>query len=648
MARRRRRGSRLFGAALAGCMTGAALWAFLQAEELPWLAAIEAYFLDLRFQARGAVEPGGEVVLVLIDERTISHLQDWPLPRGEVAKLLGAIAAQEPRAIAVDLLFAEARPEQDPALAAALRHLGNVILPYVFVFEPGKANSFAAPEAVRRSAYQLVRTAAGAEPRPRLKPVGLLVPPPTLADQAGDLAHATVVLDEGGALRYDDPAIGFGGQYYPSLAVAAARAYLGLDSGSIALTLPEGLELGTRFLPTDRRLRLPVNYYGPSGTIPTHSAIDVLQGRAGGRSLTDKLVFLGASVTGAGDTFVSPFSKNLPGAEHFATAADNILEGRFLRRGDLATAIEGGAILLGGVLAAAIAASAPVVLAAVGVLALLAAWTLGNFLAFAEANLWIGYALPSFAILGNAVALGARRAIREQGLRREAERQRRNLARYFSPRVLDRLLETDDPLALDRTQDAAVMFIDIVGFTAISESLEPSEAIALLREFHGRVERQVFAYAGSLDKYLGDGALACFGVPEPSEVDALNAFRCARALLAEVEQWGEVNIAIGIHYGRVLMGNVGGGRHFEFTVTGDTVNVASRLEALNRKFGSRVAASEAALRAALREAADEETARFLAGFEDQAGQGIRGRKEEVKVWIWRGAEDTGPSDIASK
>ena len=625
---RRRGGSRLLGVALAACVTGAALWAFLQAEKLPWLAAIEAYFLDLRFLARGPVAPGGEVAIVLIDERTIASLGSWPLPRGELARLLDSVAAEGPRVIALDLLLAEPRPEQDRKLAAALRRHGNVVLPYVFVFEPGRANAFVAPQEVRASAYALVQTASDAAPAMGLAPAGLLVPPQSLTAQAGALAHATVVLDEGGALRYDDPAIGFEGRFYPSLAIAAARDFLRLEPGDVAATLPDGIELGGRFLPTDRRLRLPVNYYGPAGTIPTASAIDVLQGRAAQGALADKLVFIGASVTGAGDTFVSPFSKNLPGVEHFATAADNILEGRFLRRGDLVTAVEAAAILGGGLMAAVLAALLPVAWGAAAVAALLAAWTFANGLAFAQSNLWIGYTLPSFAILANALALGGRRALREQRLRRVAERQRRNLARYFSPRILDRLLEADDPLALDRTQDAAVMFIDIVGFTALSERLSPGEAIALLRDFHDRVERHVFAYAGSLDKYLGDGALACFGIPEPSPEDA-PVMSCTKTdSLLTMEQ---VRIAIGIHYGRVLMGNVGGRRRFEFTVTGDTVNVASRLETLNRQFDSRVVASQEALEAA-GAAKDAEIDAFLGAFQDRAAQGLRGRAQDVRIW----------------
>ena len=642
--RRRQGAGRRLGAALAVCLTAASLWAAVRAEPLPWLSALEATFLDLRFQLRGPIEPSGEVAVVLIDERTVSHLGNWPLPRARLADLLDAIESEAPKVVAIDLLFAEERPEEDRQLGAAIGKLEQSILPFVFVFEADLANRFVAPEAVRRAAYRLVRRPAEGDAHPALAPVGLLAPPEVLAGQAAGMAHATVLLDQGGALRSDEPAIHFGDLVYPSLGVEAARRYLGLSPSEVAAMPPKGIELGGRVVPTDRRGRLPVNYYGPGGTIPTYSAIDLLQGRIGAEALAGKLVFLGASVTGAGDTFVSPFAKNLPGVEHFATVADNLVQERSLLRNAFAENLELAAILGGSLAAGLLAAALPVTGAVVATLALLALWSLGNLLAFAEADLWIGYVLPSVAMLGSALAMGASRAVREQGLRREAERQRRNLARYFSPRVLDRLLEADNPLALDRTQDAAVMFVDIVGFTAIGEALQPSDAIALLREFHRRVERQVFAHEGSLDKYLGDGALACFGIPEPGPKDALNAFGCAAALLQDVGRWNAereavglapLRIAIGLHYGQVLMGNVGGGRRFEFTVTGDTVNVASRLEALNRKLDSEVAVSAAALEAARRAGPEGELAAFLDGFRSEAAQEIRGRSGAVAVWVCR-------------
>ncbi|MEX0922484.1 MAG: adenylate/guanylate cyclase domain-containing protein [Rhodovibrionaceae bacterium] len=633
---------RLLASLTALSLTLGTLWVSLSWSDRAPVAGIEAALLDLRFELRGPIAPGDEVAVVLIDERTLAAFQEWPFPRQDLARLLSAIVEAGARSVAVDLLFAEARLEDDRVLAAALHRAGNVILPYVFVFEADKATAFEAPETMRRSAYSLVQSGRGSTAASYLKPRGMIAPPPVLAERAHSLAHATVVLDQGGALRHHDPVIGFGGHHYPSLPLEAIRVYRGLDRNAVAVVYPEGVRLGERFLPAAREMRFAVNYYGPSGSFETYSAVDVLRGAIDPQAFAGRLVFLGASTTGASDTFVSPFSETLPGAEYFATVADNILHDRLLGRGALSVGLEAAAIFAGGLGAALIAAWAPVLPAVTGIAGLFLLWTLGNFVAFAQYNLWIGYTLPSFAMAANALVLGAGRAFREQRLRRKAERQRRNLSRYFSPLVLDRLIDADRPFALDRTQDAAVMFVDIVGFTAISEKMPPAEAISLLRDFHARVERHVFAHAGSLDKFLGDGALACFGIPEPGAEDALNALRCARELLADIADWARISerhgstvirIAIGIHFGRVLMGDVGGGRRFEFTVTGDTVNVASRLEALNRQFGSLIVVSEDALEAARAAPADAAMQAFLAKFEERPAQALRGRTQNIRLRV---------------
>ena len=140
--------------------------------------------------------------------------------------------------------------------------------------------------------------------------------------------------------------------------------------------------------------------------------------------------------------------------------------------------------------------------------------------AFAEAGLWLSLVAPSLAGLVAVAAVEAMRVTAEQRQRRRLERQRNNLARYFAPSVVERLARADRPAELERTQDAAVMFVDIVGFTRLSEPMPPAEAMTLLREFHLRVEQAVFAEGGMVEKFAGDGALACFGVPDPDPAAA--------------------------------------------------------------------------------------------------------------------------------
>jgi adenylate cyclase len=232
-----------------------------------------------------------------------------------------------------------------------------------------------------------------------------------------------------------------------------------------------------------------------------------------------------------------------------------------------------------------------------------------------------------------------RRLVRDQAM---TERARANLARYFSPKMVDELAAVDRPFAEVRTQTVAVLFADIVGFTAQCETMPPAGAIAMLREFHRRMEQAVYEFGGSLDKYLGDGVLATFGTPRPGPQDASNALACARSMLDRVDAWnderrargqGEVRIGIGAHSGPVVLGDVGSDRHIEFAVIGDAVNVASRLEALTRDLGVDIAISER-----LAELAEAQGgAVFLQGFSPRLPRTLRGRADPVPVRCFRQA-----------
>ena len=161
----------------------------------------------------------------------------------------------------------------------------------------------------------------------------------------------------------------------------------------------------------------------------------------------------------------------------------------------------------------------------------------------------------------------------------------------------------------------------------------------MLREFHGRMEHAVFAHSGTLDKYLGDGLMATFGTPHATPHDAANALACARAMVDAADSWsaqreqrGEaaVRVVVGVHYGPVVLGDIGGDNRLEYAVVGDTVNVAARLEELTRQLGVRVAASAETIDAAREcEAANES---LLAQAHELGARTLRGRPGEIDVW----------------
>lgn len=245
-----------------------------------------------------------------------------------------------------------------------------------------------------------------------------------------------------------------------------------------------------------------------------------------------------------------------------------------------------------------------------------------------------------FLIVAGILGLNGRRT--NQLIIRQAEvaRERGNLARHFPPNIVDQIAERDQPLGAVRSQEVAVLFVDIVGFTRVAERQTPDEVVALLREFHGRMESAVFDHHGTLDKFLGDGLMATFGTPDPGPHDAGNAVRCGRAMLADIDLWNHqrreagaeaIEISIGLHYGMVVLGDIGSTRRLEYAVLGDTVNVASRLEELTRALGVRLAMSDD-LATAVRDDAAADVATLLSGLSDGGPQSLRGRDEPIAVW----------------
>lgn len=224
-----------------------------------------------------------------------------------------------------------------------------------------------------------------------------------------------------------------------------------------------------------------------------------------------------------------------------------------------------------------------------------------------------------------------------------AERARGNLARYFSPKMVETLAARDQPFGEPRQQDVAVLFSDIRGFTTMSESMSPAEVMELLRDFHGRMEEVVFKHDGALDKFIGDALLATFGSPETGEQDATDALSCAREMLATLDRWNEeravagrpaIGIGIGVHYGPAVLGDIGSKRSMAFTVIGDTVNSASRLEGLTRSIDTDLIVSEALVQRVREECGGADPG-ILRGLDAVGEHEVKGRHGKIPILALR-------------
>jgi adenylate cyclase len=225
--------------------------------------------------------------------------------------------------------------------------------------------------------------------------------------------------------------------------------------------------------------------------------------------------------------------------------------------------------------------------------------------------------------------------------RAAAERARNNLSRYFSPNLVEMLAARDEPLGAVRRQTVAVLFADIVGFTSMAEQMMPEAVVRMLREYHERMTAPIFACGGTIDKYIGDEIFAVFGVPEATVEDAANALKCADKMLMALDCWNEeretrgeprLAIGIGLNYGPAVLGDVGSEHSFSFTVIGDTVNTASRLQRLTRSLETSLVVGDALVEAV--NSGGSNTAAALASqLHDRGEQALRGRAGAVKTWI---------------
>ncbi len=234
-----------------------------------------------------------------------------------------------------------------------------------------------------------------------------------------------------------------------------------------------------------------------------------------------------------------------------------------------------------------------------------------------------------------------RRLQEAQAAEHAAKRARANLARYFPPSLVETLAAKDQPLGPVRRQNLAVLFADVVGFTRLSETLEPELVMELLRDIHGWMQKAIFRCGGSIEGYIGDAVLAIFGFPEAGAKDASNALSCAYELLTAGQDWNRararkglppIKIGVGLHYGPVVLGDVGTEEYVEFTVIGDTVNTASRLQGATRTLQCDLVVGQELVDAVSDENQGDAATGLLRRLEPHGDWAIRGRTQAVGIW----------------
>lgn len=618
------------------------------------LRPVELVATDMLMRARGPAAADPRVVICDIDAVSVHRYGRWPWARTRIASLIDRLAAGGARVIAVDVLFAEpsrAGPgcdltAEDQALADAMARAGNVVLGFFFRARalPGE-RAGTLPESLAKSRVEQVLEPPGGFSIPRRQAVE-----PNLdlfaraAAAQGFFSHER----ESGVLRHYQMLIDYGGSFFPALALRAVQRFEAagpLALGQTAAGLPE-ITIAGRPIETDEAGALWIDYRGPAHTFKTVSVAAVLQGGLAPGALRDKLVFVGASEPGIGDTQATPFGGEVAGVEIHANVADNLLSEHWIHDSGLQEGVSLAALLaLGPLVALLVAAVRAHLVGSLLAIALVLLWPFGCWLAFATAGWHLQVVSP---VASGIVALIGALRYQIGHVEQRARQIKKTFQRFVSESVVEEMLRHPERVKLGgERRQMTVLFSDIRGFTSISETLDSEALVSLLNEFFTPMTRLVLAHGGTLDKYMGDALMAFFGAPVAQTDHALRACGAALAMRAELGRlnahWHErgtlppdksLGIGIGINSGEMSVGNMGSEAIFDYTVIGDNVNLGSRIEGLNKLYGTTVIVSEYTAR--------EAGGAFLLRELDLVQ--VKGKQVPVAIYELLSAEPAMPAD----
>jgi adenylate cyclase len=450
------------------------------------------------------------------------------------------------------------------------------------------------------------------EKLPVRKAVGVQSPLPIIAEASEYFGLFNVTPDPDKIIRSVPMFYQLNGLLLPSLSLQSAAAYSGGGFQSFASPVYDsslgGVYLNDAhlreggqptFIPTDRDGSMLINYYAdPAKTIPTYSIVDIIEKKVDLAALKDKVVLVGVTAIGTFDLRSNPYSVS-PGIYIQAAATQNILDRRFLERFQGLAVIEGIGLLFLAIVAGLVLPRIRISLGLVMVVGIVAALIVIDFLFIFKNGILIRLVLPMLMLAFIFVGVTIFRFLTEE---REKRAIRKAFQFYLSKSVVDSVLNDTSKLKLGgEKRDMSVMFSDIRGFTTLSERLSPEELVHLLNDYLTPMTDIVFAREGTLDKYMGDAIMSFWGAPVDQPDHATKACVTALDMMLKLKdlqmEWRaknlpEIDIGIGINSGAMAVGNMGSSQRFDYTVMGDNVNLASRLEGINKEYGTNIIISE--------------------------------------------------------
>lgn len=581
---------------------------------------------DLRINAIGSRPASGVIAIAAIDDKSIAQLGQWPWPRAVEARLVDALRDYKVKTIGFDAIFSDEDdndvqrvvfrkrldelgikaekideilgPSNDGAFAAAMKRQGQTILGYAFQSHNfrhhtgGKTVGFVSKiRPPPPATYGIVRNASPRAPHDLIDAQAYAPPFVTLNNAAHQIGYFDIDADADGEFRTQMTVVPFDGKYCVPMFLAVADAYargatmmLGLDKDGVA-----AISIAGARIPVDEAGRMLVNFRRGPDPFPYYSVSDIINHLIPMEKLAGKIVLVGATAHGLGDRGVTPVNPDMPRVEIHAHALDNVVQGDFVRRPPEAREIAFvAAIVLGLVMALGVAGLSAVSSAALGVILAVGyyVYVQGRLI---NDGMVIGVVFPLLTALVMYMVLAGFRYITE-GL--EKRHLRIAFEHYVSPDVISAVLEHRDGLKLGgERRNISILFADIVNYTGLSERTDPVALVSLLNDYMSKMTDHIMASGGVVDKIRGDGIMAFWNAPLEVPNHARAAIESGLAMLAELEsmqkhdpRFAEIDIGVGIATGDAIVGNFGGQQRFDYSVIGDTVNLASRLEGLTRQF----------------------------------------------------------------
>lgn len=561
------------------------------------LAIVELKTLDHRFhQYADPAKAGQDLVLVAVDEASLKTFGRWPWPRDRHGYVVNFLKSAGAKAIVFDILFLEPdenAEEFDAVFAEEIGKAGNVFLPFLLLTDSNDPDSSAPSSLPAKATIRIDQQTGGLK-----RAEGVKLPVGPLTEAARGLGYINLAPDpEDGTTRRLQPLTYVSHTALPHLALSVAKSLLGAEE---AVVDARALRLDQATIPLTSERDMVIDWHGSleRKTYPAYSIGAVLRSyteRQKGERPTldpalfkDKIVFVAATAAGTYELRATPLSPLTPGVLIHMTALDNILRNRYMQPAPSWVFVLTTLALCLGTAGSFMLLQSQIL--KFGLIAGFAVLYYGLAVhAFTSHGLWLELAFPEGA-LAVTFALAATVEYLTEG------RQRRQLRavfdRYMAAEVVDEIMRDPDTIKLGgEKKELTVLFSDVAGFTTISEKLSPEELVVLLNHYLSAMTDIILKHRGNVNKYLGDGIMAIFGAPrgepEHASLACLAALESQQALAQLRKEWKaqgypEITARIGINSGPLVVGNMGSQKRLEYTVMGDSVNLASRLEGANK------------------------------------------------------------------